>query len=52
LTSADSMAWSFWARYDAPLEGCTHQSCANCRIYALQWREKVVSGTIGIEIEE
>jgi hypothetical protein len=51
LTSADSMAWSFWARYEPPLDGCTHQSCANCRIYALQWREKVVSGTIGIEIE-
>ena len=32
LTSADSMAWSFWARYEPPLDGCTHQSCANCRI--------------------
>ena len=46
LTSADSMAWSFWARYEAPLEGCTHKSCANCRYYALQWREKMVSDTI------
>ena len=46
LTSADSMAWSFWARYEAPLEGCTHQSCSNCRRYALQWREKVVDGNI------
>ena len=44
LTSADSMAWSFWARYEPPLSGCTHQSCANCRRYALQWREKMVSG--------
>ena len=52
LTSADSMAWSFWARYEPPLKGCTHQSCANCRLYALQWREKMVSGTIGIEINE
>jgi len=46
LTSADSMAWSFWARYDAPLEGCTHRACSNCRRYALQWREKMVSGSI------
>ena len=46
LTSADSMAWSFWARYEPPLEGCTHQACNNCRRYALQWREKLVSGSI------
>ena len=51
LASADSMAWSFWARYEPPLKGCTHQSCANCRRYALQWREKVVNGTIEIEIK-
>jgi hypothetical protein len=42
LASADSMAWSFWARYEAPLEGCTHQSCSNCRLYALRWREKML----------
>jgi hypothetical protein len=30
LTSADSMAWSYQARHDHPLSGCTHKSCANC----------------------
>ena len=47
LASADSMAWSFKARYSPPLEGCTHQACNNCRRYALKWREKMVSGTMG-----
>jgi hypothetical protein len=37
LTSADSMAWSFRARHDHPLPGCTHKSCANCQIYAERW---------------
>lgn len=44
LESADSMAWSFCARYENPLPGHTHQSCANCPVYALQWRERLVSG--------
>lgn len=44
LKSADSMAWSYAARYDPPLEGCTHKTCANCLRYALQWREKIQSG--------
>lgn len=38
LTSADSMAWSFAARKDAPLPGCTHANCANCMRFALRWR--------------
>lgn len=42
LESADSMAWSFAARHKPPLSGCTHKSCANCRKYALLWRERVV----------
>jgi hypothetical protein len=43
LVSADSMAWSRSARYQPPLEGCTnHKNCANCRIYALRWREKML----------
>ena len=43
LVSADSMAWSRSARYQSPLEGCTtHKTCANCRIYALRWREKML----------
>ena len=52
LISADSMAWSFWARYEPPLTGCTHQSCVNCRRYALKWREKVVSGKIDVVNKE
>lgn len=44
LTSADSMAWSFAARYDDSMPGCeTHKNCANCPKYALKWREKVLS---------
>ena len=43
LTSADSLAWSFGARYKPPLEGCTHKACSSCRKYALQWREKLLS---------
>lgn len=42
LESADSMAWSFNARQEAPLPGHTHKSCANCMEYALAWREKVL----------
>jgi hypothetical protein len=42
LASADSMAWSFRARNDAPLPGCTHRSCANCPRYALRWRDRVL----------
>ena len=43
LASADSMAWSFNARRAAPLPGCTtHKNCANCLIYALQWRDRVL----------
>lgn len=43
LTSADSMAWSFVARYDDPLVGHSHKTCANCSEYALQWRERVIA---------
>lgn len=38
LTSADSMAWSFAARRQEPLAGCTHRNCANCVRFALRWR--------------
>jgi hypothetical protein len=41
LTSADSMAWSYAARRNHPLAGCTHKSCANCLRYALRWRDRV-----------
>lgn len=42
MASADSMAWSFQARHDDPLPGCTHKTCANCAKYALAWRERVL----------
>lgn len=46
LESADSMSWSFTARRQPPLPGCTgHINCANCIVYALQWYERVLSIT-------
>lgn len=42
LTSADSLAWSFNARYNPPLEGCTHSTCASCLKYALNWRNDIL----------
>ncbi len=44
IASADSMAWSFNARKNPPLPGCTHKNCANCEKYALLWREKLLAG--------
>ena len=46
LHSADSMAWSFNARYADKSEGCTSsaKNCANCLHAALEWREKVMEG--------
>lgn len=43
LASADSMAWSFDARRQAPLPDHTHKNCANCLEYALGWRKRVTS---------
>jgi hypothetical protein len=45
LTSADSMAWSDDARrHGNPLPGCTrHKNCANCPVYALRWRTKILT---------
>jgi hypothetical protein len=47
LASCDSMAWSFNARCAARsgrvMEGCTHKSCANCRVWAEAWRDSVIS---------
>lgn len=37
LVSADSMAWSWAARYSAPLKNHDHMNCANCKIYAELW---------------
>ncbi|WP_433019968.1 DUF7221 family queuine tRNA-ribosyltransferase-like protein [Kribbella sp. CA-294648] len=43
LASADSMAWSIEARRTAPLPGCQHKNCANCHLYAHQWRRRVIA---------
>ena len=53
LTSADSLAWSYRARNDQPLPGCTHKSCANCLRYALRWRDQILSrlGQQRLEVE-
>jgi hypothetical protein len=40
--SCDSMAWSYRARRQPPLPGCTHGSCANCPRYALAWRARLL----------
>lgn len=42
MASADSMAWSFAARRSPPLPGCTHKSCANCKLFARQWQAKAM----------
>jgi len=42
MKSADSLAWSMHARYRAALPGCTHRNCANCKKYALAWRQRVL----------
>jgi hypothetical protein len=43
LVSADSMAWSVDGRRTTP--GCTpsHKSEANCRRFALEWRERLLA---------
>lgn len=43
LASADSMAWSYNARRNPPLSGCTHQSCANCSAWATRWRQRILA---------
>jgi hypothetical protein len=47
MVSADSMAWSFAARKVPPLPGCSHKTCANCRKWAMVWRERVLSAAEG-----
>ena len=43
LVSADSLAWSFAARYGTPLDTCTHRKCASCYDYAHKWRAQLLS---------
>jgi hypothetical protein len=47
LASADSLAWSLHARFEPPLPGHPHKTCANCCEFALQWREELVSALPG-----
>lgn len=42
LASADSMAWSYRARREAPYPGHSHKNCANCLEYALDWRTELL----------
>jgi len=42
LSSSDSLAWSRAARWQPPLPGCLHKSCANCMRFALKWRLRVI----------
>lgn len=44
FASADSMAWSFAARRrKLRLAGCSHTTCANCPLWALRWRDQVLT---------
>lgn len=43
LASADSMAWSQAARREPTMPGCTHATCANCIVFAMAWRDKLVA---------
>lgn len=42
LVSADSMAWSYNARRNPPMDGHRHKSCSNCWPWASRWRDRVV----------
>lgn len=53
LTTSDSMAWSYDARWDARRESgrryevtCGKKTCANCLHYALAWRKRALA-TLG-----
>lgn len=48
LVSADSLAWSYNARRNPPLDGCAHGTngvgkCNNCPRFALRWRERTLA---------
>ncbi len=50
LASADSLAWSFGARYSKShcsihKDNPKTKNCANCLNYALEWREKVLKAS-------
>lgn len=42
LASSDSLAWSYAARKQPPLPGCTaHKNCANCAKFAFRWLAQI-----------
>lgn len=43
LASADSLAWSLHARLEPPLSGHPHKTCANCAVFALEWRDELLA---------
>jgi hypothetical protein len=60
LKRGDSLAWSFRARSIAnerraahlgPLPGCTHQSCANCMRFALDWRARLLDRLDAVQVQ-
>ena len=53
LASADSMAWSYAARREPPLRGCTgHKNCANCLVYATKLGGAAFSASTQPEVAE
>lgn len=53
LVSSDSLAWSFNARRSPPLLGCAgHKNCANCLVFALRWRQKLLNEFSKRELEQ
>jgi hypothetical protein len=55
LASADSLAWSDGARWDArhgrTLPGCTHATCSSCWRYALAWHRRLRQA-LGIDLPD
>jgi hypothetical protein len=52
LVSADSLAWSYWARRDANkgIRHCPKKTCANCLHYALDWRARLLRTVEGRQL--
>lgn len=43
LASADSFAWALTAwKQQIQMPGCTHTNCANCPVWAVEWRRRVI----------
>lgn len=47
LVSADSMAWSKRGFYINPCPHTGVKSCANCRVHAMEWRERTLRHVVG-----